>query len=374
MIRSIFYWVTTLISIVFTVAVASAAPGGGQGKPGGGGGEVPTCAPDALFPALMYPVDSASGDGRYHLMIASSDGCVVQTIGPSIQLGGFRLKYDEITKSGYYAWAENVYPGLPPGAIKRQHFSVTDGELTPTSFDILYEGVGYLTGFDLQGDVLTLVDDVGEETLLVIDISACEGGLPCVNTDGVAVYKPNLNCLSDAAIAGCFRPQPDLTLASSGDTIYFAVHGNDFSGLRVYGIARVSRGTDGWAPQTPELFLRDDNYREVGAGGLSLSADNRYLLIGYLAGFQNGGLRDDRKIILDTAAIGENCPCEAAGFVQNFSAWTATWTVNDTVYVLGTAGKGRKLTFPIEELDPVTGVRTPLGISLTDHPQLDSSL
>lgn len=51
-----------------------------------------------------------------------------------------------------------------------------------------------------------------------------------------------------------------------------------------------------------------------------------------------------------------------------------TWTIDDTFYVLGTEGKRRKVRHPIEEFDPATGVRTPLGISLEDHPGIDSSL
>lgn len=371
MVRSIFASLAAAVLIACSLSIASAGPGGDKGKPGGGSGSA-ECASDALFPALMYPVYSAAANGTYHLVVASSDGCMKLTVETNIQLGGFRLKYNDSTKSGNYAWSENVYPGYPPGTIKRQHFTVSNDVLTRTSFEILFEGAGYLTGFDLQGDLLAVVDEVlGEQALLLIDISRC-GELPCMDADGTAIYKPSINCLSDTAIAGCYRPEPDLTLASSGATLYFAVQGSDPSGNRINGIARATRGPDGWEPQTPELYLRDDNYRELNVFGLS--ASNRYLGIGYLAGFQNNGLRDDRKIILDTDATGESCPCEAAGFIQDFSAWTATWTVDDKFYVLGTAGKGRKLTFPIEEFDPVTGVRTSLGISLVDHPGLDSSL
>ena len=52
----------------------------------------------------------------------------------------------------------------------------------------------------------------------------------------------------------------------------------------------------------------------------------------------------------------------------------STWTVDDTFYVPGTAGKRAKLRFPIEELDPVTFVGQPLAISLDSHPRIDSSL
>jgi hypothetical protein len=366
MVRSI-VWSVTLILIAASLSLASAAPRGDKGKPGGGDGGGQTCTPDSLFPALIYPVSSAANNGTYNLAVASSDGCVKLILELSIQLGGVRLKYDEITQSGYYAWSENVYPGYPPGTIKRQHFTVTGGVLTRTSLETLYEGIGYQLHFDLQGDLLAVVDEVsGEQTLLVIDVSACDGGLPCNDNDGVAVYKPSVNCLSGIAIAGCFRPEPALTMALSGDTIYFDVHGQDTTGTRIYGIAQVAKGAGGWAPQTPELFLRDDNYREVHISG-GLSADGRYLAIGYAGGSQ-------RVIILDTTVTGGSCPCEAAGFSQNFPAWAATWTADETMYVLGTEGKGRNLRFPIQEFDPATGMRTSLGISLNDHPWIDSSL
>jgi len=307
------------------------------------------------------------------LVVASSDGCVVLTVENGIQFGGARLKYDETTGSGYYAWSENVYPGNPPGTIRRQDFTVADGILEPTPLsDHLYQGAGYLNSFDLQGNLLAVVDQQsGEQTLLVIDLSTCDDGLPCDGSDAVSVYKPSMNCLPDLAIDGCFRPEPGLTMALDGTAIYFDVQGQDFSGGRVYGIARVTQGEEGWAPQTPDLFLRDDNYYEARVYGLS--QNRQYLAFGYLAGFENR-LRNDRVIILDTNDTSVNCPCEATGFSQNFSAWTATWTVDDTFYVLGTAGKGRKLRHPIEEFDPVTGVRQPLGITLNDHPGIDSSL
>ena len=373
--------IITGIILLCTVAMAPqavAAKGGngkgGGGNGGGGGGDDggSNCDPNALFPALIYPVDSAAGDGTRDLMVASSDGCVELTVEQGIQFGGARLKYDETTGSGYYAWSENVFPGNPPGTIRRQDFTVSNGSLMPTSSDDLYEGVSYLSSFDLQGDVLAVVDkQSGEQTLLVIDLSACNVGLPCNENDAVSVYTPSAPCLEDGAIDGCFRPESGLTMAIDGTAIYFDVQGQDSGGSRVYGIARVTQGGEGWVPQIPELFLRDDNYYEARVYGLS--ENGQYLAFGYLAGFQNR-LRDDRVIILDTNDIGVNCPCEAAGLSQNFSAWTATWTINDTFYVLGTEGKGRKLRHPIEEFNPLTGMRQPLGISLNDHPGIDSSL
>ena len=104
-----------------------------------------------------------------------------------------------------------------------------------------------------------------------------------------------------------------------------------------------------------------------------LEEDDRYLAIRYLAGFQNR-LRDDRVIIFDTFDTGADCPCEAVWSYRDIPAWTATWTEESTFYLLGTEGKGRKLKHPIEEFDPVTGERRSLGISLDDHPGIDSSL
>ncbi len=367
---------TVLVVTMLLAFPVFAAKGGNKGKPGGGGDDGgANCDTDALFPALIYPEDSAAGNGTRDLVVASSDGCVVLTVENGIQFGGARLKYDETTGSGYYAWSENVYPGNPPGTIRRQDFTVMGDSLTPTSSDDLYQGAGYLNSFDLQGNLLAVVDQQsGEQTLLVIDLSACNGGLPCDGSDAVSVYAPSATgvpCLQDAAIVGCFRPEFGLTMALDGTAIYFNVRGQDSSGSRVNGIARVTQGEEGWLPQTPDLFLRDDNYYEARVYGLS--QNSQYLAFGYLAGFQNR-LRDDRVIILDTNSTGVNCPCEAAGLSQNFSAWTATWTIDDTFYVLGTAGKGRKLRHPIEEFDPGDGTRRPLGISLNDHPGIDSSL
>lgn len=363
-----------LMTIFLAVNPSFGAPGGKKGKPdkpgdGGGGSE---CSADARFPALIYSEDAGFGNGTKDVVVASSDGCVTLTVEQGIQFGGARLKYDDATGSGYYAWSENVYPGYSPGTIRRQHFTVTDGSLTKTEFKDLYEGVDYLSSFDLQGDLLAVVDEhSGEQTLLVIALSSC-GGLPCDGDDAVSVYTPNstsVHCLQDAAIVGCFQPEPNLTMALDGKAIYFDVLGQDSGGNRVYGIARVTEGAGGWAPQKPDLFLRDDSYYEARVYGLSRDGQN--LAIGYLAGFQNR-LRDDRVIIFDTNGV--DCPCEAAWPSQDFSAWTATWTVEDTFYVLGTEGKGRKLRHPIEEFDPWTGERRPLGISLDNHPRIDSSL
>lgn len=372
---------TVLVVTMLLAFPVFAAKGGNNGKPGGGGDDGgANCDTDALFPALIYPEDSADGNGTRDLVVASSDGCVQITVELGIQLGGARLKYDETTRSGYYAWSENVFPGNPPGTIWRRNFTVPQGSQTlelASPYD-LYKGVGYLSSFELQGDLLAVVDqqsESGEQTLLVIDLSTCDGGLLCDGSDAVSVYAPSaigVSCLQDiGAIVDCFRPESGLTMALDGTVIYFDVQGQDSNGGRVYGIARVTRGTKGWRSQTPDLFLRDDNYYEARVYGLS--QNSQYLAFGYLAGFQNR-LRDDRVIILDTEKTVPNSPYEADGLSQNFSAWTATWTIKDTFYVLGTAGKGRKLRHPIEEFDPGKGTRRPLGISLNDHPGIDSSL
>ena len=368
---------TVLVVTMLLAFPVFAAKGGNKGKPGGGGDDGGSnCPSGALFPALIYPVDSAAGNGTRDLVVASSDGCVELAVELGIQFGGARLKYDKVTGSGYYAWSENVYPGNPPGTIRRRDFTVTDGSMTLNlSSDDLYQGAGYLNSFDLQGNLLAVVDQdqqSGEQTLLVIDLSACDVGLPCDASDAVSVYKPSVDCLQDiGAIVDCFRPESGLTMALDGTVIYFDVQGQDSNGGRVYGIARVTQGEEGWLLQTPDLFLRDDNYYEARVYGLS--QNSQYLAFGYLAGFQNR-LRDDRVIILDTEKTVPNSPYEADGLSQNFSAWTATWTINDTFYVLGTEGKGRKLRHPIEEFNPLTGMRQPLGISLNDHPGIDSSL
>jgi hypothetical protein len=369
-----------LLILVFLTAHSSfAAPGGKKGKPGGGGGGGggSECSADARFPALIYSEDADFGNGTEDVVVASSDGCVTLTVEQGIQLGGARLKYDETTGYGYYAWVENVYPGYAPGTIRRQHFTVTDGSLTKTpKIENLYAGVDYLSSFDLQGDLLAVVDEQsGQPTLLVIDLSTC-GGLPCYGSDAVSVYTPtatSVPCLqdADADVVGCYQPESGLTMALDGNAIYFDVLGHDSGGNQVYGIARVTQEGGVWAPQTPDLFLRDDCYFEARVYGLS--EDGHYLAIGYLAGFQNR-LRDDRVVIFDTNDIGGACPSEVAGFSQDFSAWTATWTEEDTFYVLGTEGKGRKLKHPIEEFDPLTGARRSLGISIENHPGIDSSL
>jgi len=369
-----------LMTIFLAVNPSFGAPGSKKGKPdkpgdGGGGSE---CSADARFPALIYSEDAGFGNGTDDVVVASSDGCVTLTVEQDIQLGGARLKYDETTGYGYYAWVENVYPGYAPGTIRRQHFTVTDGSLTKTTtIEDLYAGVDYLSSFDLQGDFLAVVDkQSGEQSLLVIDLSTC-GGLPCDGSDAVSVYTPtatSVRCLqdADADVVGCYQPEPGLTMALDGKAIYFDVLGHDSGGNQVYGIARVTQEGGVWAPQTPELFLRDDCYFEARVYGLS--EDGHYLAIGYLAGFQNR-LRDDRVVIFDTNDIGGACPSETAEFYyQDFSAWTATWTEEDTFYVLGTEGKGRKLKHPIEEFDPVTGTRRSLGISLENHGGIDSSL
>ena len=155
-----------------------------------------------------------------------------------------------------------MYPGYAPGTIRRQHFTVTDGSLTKTPpIEDLYAGVGYLSSFDLQGDLLVVVDEhFGEQSLLVIDLSTC-GGSPCDGSDAVSVYTPTgTSCLQDEDAVGCYQPEPGLTMALDGEAIYFDVLGHDSGGNRGDGIARAIQGAEGWAPQTPELFLRDDNY------------------------------------------------------------------------------------------------------------------
>ena len=112
--------------------------------------------------------------------------------------------------------------------------------------------------------------------------------------------------LPDGA-GGCSQPGGGVAMTSDGTAIYVDVESQDSEYSRVYGIARVTRGIDGWAAQTPELFLRDDNYYE--AHVLSLFENSQSLDFGYLAGFQQGGVRDDRVIILDTSSTGANCAC-----------------------------------------------------------------
>ena len=350
----------------FAISTDAIAKKGGNGNGGGGGGDSGSnCVADALFPALIYQVGSGAGDGTDDIVLASSDGCKQLTVEHAVQLGGVRLKYDPATDSGYYAWSEDIFPGYPPGSIKRQSFTIAAGNLIRSTAEpeTIYQGTGYLARFDIQGDSLAVDDAVSagsdEYQILVVDqLSLCTA--VCDASDADSVYSPS-NCVPDPATLACF----DVNLASRvsispGESeIYFDVSG---------GIAHVTKGQSGW--QSPRLYMSDDNYREPRVYGFD--ATGAYLAIGYLADLQQ--IRDDRVIIFDPALTGSGCPCEAAGLSQDFAAWNATWTVDNTLYVVGTAGKGHHLSFPIGEFDPSTGVRESLGISLGAHPIIDSSL
>lgn len=356
---------------------AGAAPGNGKGKPGGGGddggGGGQNCDSNALFPALVYPVASATTGGATDIVAASSDGCVEQTLETVGQFGAVRLGFDETTETGYYAWAENTPPGDPPSVIKRRSISKSSGDIIPGSVETLYESANYTSGFDLQGNWLTVVDvkSGGAEELVVVDLASCDGGLPCDIGDGIPLYSVGQDCLTSTGITGCYvLNAAGVSMGLSATQVYFALHGWDGNGARHNAIARAIT-TDAWQTAQVEFYLDDANYPELGFFGLDSSES--LLGLNYLAGFSSGGAREDRVIIIDTSLSGTDCPCEA-GLAQDFHAWSASWTVNDTIYVLGTSGKRRKMVHPIEEVDPTTGERTSLGISLTDHPAIDSSL
>ena len=184
-------------------------------------------------------------------------------------------------------------------------------------------------------------------------------------------------CLTDVGfVVGCYKAGfSHVEMSSDGQSVFFSVSGEGVSGERVDSVVRSNLVAGGWG--TPTLLLRGNSYYTEPSVE-SLDASESLLAVRYLAGFQQNGIRDDRIIFLDLSCVfcDPSNPVLPPSVIQDVSSWHASWTVQNTVLLLGKQGKGRKLVHPIEEFepDPSSGLRTPLGITLEDHPIIDSSM
>ena len=148
-------------------------------------------------------------------------------------------------------------------------------------------------------------------------------------------------------------------MSLDGSALYFDVRSHDAEGNRVEALARALRGAgESWGTQTAELFFNS------GGPLHGLSGDGTRLIFSGGA-FQKGDPLGGRLSILQIDGL---------IVLQDFTGWSARWTVDDTLYVVGSAGKGRKLRHPIDEFFPLTGDRVGLGISMDAHFLIDSSL
>jgi hypothetical protein len=376
---------TTSILLLAVLAIAAqglfAAKGGGGngGKPGGE--EPPACNVDAVFPAMALIL----GDD---LILASSDGCVQVGVMEGRDYGSAELKYDQAHNTGYFAWSELLANGT---RVYRQEFTVDQngGLLTEANdAELLVElnSIRHMFGIMGEGDATRIViresgpePVAGErDRLSSVDIARCNP-LPCTDDDMVTIYEPegpNAQCLPDVgAINGCYYPRDHMILSTDGNTVYFGIGGDNGGNNETVGIAKASYDSDSGTWDAPELVLRDQFFSEARVE--SLSGDDQLLAVSYSAGFHEDGLRDIRIVFLDTA-----CECDASNpllpntVIQDVSSWHASWTVDDTVYLIGNEGKRRKLVHPIEEFDPDpgSGLREPIGIRLDAHYHVDSSL
>ncbi len=373
-------WGPSILCLIFALAGAvpdgHAARGGNGGGNGGGkpgGGDPPSdCDVTVAFPVLAYPTDG-------ELFLASADGCRQVAVMEGRSFNSARLKYDSDTKTGYFAWTE-VPAGQTLTKVWRQSFKVVNGELDTNAeedTELLVELHSVAFRFDIKGEGITTRVVLRESRVGLpdwfssVDLANCDP-LPCTDDDMVSIYptgEPDFQCLVDEGSGDCYVPSGYMAMTGDKNVVYF-----DVGGGAVSGIARAvyDSGASKWGAQ--ELIFRGDLYSEPGVE--SLSSDDRLLAVSYLAGFQQGGLRDDRIIFLETDC--DECdvsnPTLTGDVLQNRPSWHATWTVDDTLYFLGNEGKRRKLVHPIEEFDPVSGLRQPIGISLNAHYIIDSSL
>jgi hypothetical protein len=359
---------------------ANAAPGGGKGKPDDGGGGDVTCNVTTAFPFVAFP-----GDGG--LILASEDGCR-QLLVEIPNLGGYRLTVDG--SRGYYAWSSMNYDSDTTYSVYAQEFTVNAaGELKLGTLNdageveeafplqtILDNEPGSVHSFDIRGDVgaaklaMVIGDATAEYRVAFYDSSKSD---PVIST----VYTAAPLCLDNPdEVFGCYRTAGGhIEMASTGESIYFSVTNDTLADGQIDSIVRSNK--DESAPQwgLPQIILRGTFYREPGVE--SLKGDDLLLAVRYLAGFQLGGLRDD-KIIFLTPSCDDSCdpsaPLLTDDVIQDVPSWHASWTGNNTVLLLGNEGKRRKLVHPIEEFDPILGLRTPLGIKLGSHPRIDSAL
>jgi hypothetical protein len=188
------------------------------------------------------------------------------------------------------------------------------------------------------------------------------------------VYSPeNGDCWNDL-IGGCYNIS-SVKMNVSGDHAYVGTSGDDATGNSIKVVGSVELIAGAQHPVT-KYILTAGTYPD--ARMESLSSDGRYLAVRYFAGFLKGGLADHRIIFLDNecTSCGVTDPLPPNNLAQDLSSWYVSWTVDNTVLLLGNEGRRRKLKHPMFEFDPFdpSGVREPLGIVLGDHPPIDSSL
>lgn len=354
MIRTILHSILVL-ALVSPIQVLAAKGGKGNGSGSGGGddgGSSCTADPGALFPALIY---TENGEN----FVASSDGCTIQSLG---SVGG-KLTYHG-SGSGHIVWHE---ANELEESVWRQNFDVDDinNEVVLNgSPELLYQytgttrRIGFVT---VRGNFLVAgAEDFtsagqGEfphdGPLFVVDLANCSAS-PCDASDEIQIYNPDDYCLSVPMQDGCFWAEYPI-ISADGNTVFFTMMGSHINGGRVHAIGRATAQAGDWNSPTVEVFLTEDNY--PGLVHPSLSANDQYLKINYDAG----------NVIFDLANTSFGCPCEAFPG-QIFSGAGAVWTVDDTLYLTERSGKGRKISFPIEEFDPFTGTNRSLGITLSE--------